>query len=94
MNMASNFNHQVEQFSDKGSSSKLSSPRGDVQGGINDEEEDPFSAINNRISNLLIEDDVIPPSLIHFDTKDTNIQESDAINRSNFPDSPKNQGKD
>lgn len=68
MNMATNNFNQGEHFSDKGSSSKLSSPRGDVQGGNEDEEEDPFSIINNRISNLLIEDGVIPPSSQPFNT--------------------------
>lgn len=66
MNMATNNFNQGEHFSDKGSSSKLSSPRGDVQGG--NEEEDPFSIINKRISNLLIEDGVIPPSSQPFNT--------------------------
>jgi hypothetical protein len=49
-----------KQSSSHSITSKISSPRGD--GGIDDEEEDSYSAINNRISNLLIDDGVIPPT--------------------------------
>jgi hypothetical protein len=60
--MGSNINQasQHHHSSDKGSS-KLSSPRGDVHEGNEDEDDDHFSIINNRISSLLIEEGVIPP---------------------------------